>query len=59
MATTLHVDNFLECLKSRQKPVSDIEIGFFATLPCVLALRSMRAGRAFTWDSTKMAAKAL
>jgi predicted dehydrogenase len=59
MSTTLHVENFLDCVKSRQKPVSDIEIGFFATLPCVLALRSMREGKAFTWDTAKMAAKAL
>ena len=59
MSTTLHVENFLECVKSRQKPVSDIEIGFFATLPCVLSLRSMREGRAYAWDAAKMAPKAL
>jgi predicted dehydrogenase len=59
MATTLHVDNFLECVKSRQKPNSDVEIGFYATLPCVLALRSMREGRAFTFDSSKMAVRAM
>ena len=59
MSTTLHVENFLECVKSRQKPVSDIEIGFFATLPCVLSLRSMREGRAYAWDTPKMAARAL
>jgi predicted dehydrogenase len=59
MATTLHVENFLECVKSRQKPVSEIEVGFFATLPCVLALRSMRLHQALTFDQTKMAVKAL
>jgi predicted dehydrogenase len=59
MSTTLHVENFLECVKSRQRPVSDVEIGFFATLPCVLALRSMRESKAFTWDTAKMAPKAL
>jgi predicted dehydrogenase len=58
-STTLHVNNFLECVKSRQKPVSDVEIGFYATLPCVLSLRAMREGSAFTWDKTKMSAKAL
>jgi predicted dehydrogenase len=57
-ATTLHVDNFLDCVKSRQRPVSDIEVGFFATLPCVLALRSMREGRAYTWDAKARRAKA-
>lgn len=59
MSTTLHVENFLDCLKSRRKPVSDIEVGFYATLPCVLALRSMRQSRALTFDTTRMAVKAL
>lgn len=59
MSTTLHVANFLDCVKSRQKPVSEIEVGFYATLPCVLALRSMRERKAFTFDTTKMAVKAL
>jgi predicted dehydrogenase len=58
-ATTAHVQNFLDCMRSRQKPVSDVEIGFYATLPCVLALRAMAEGRAFGWDSAKMAPKAL
>lgn len=57
-ATTLHVDNFLDCMKSRQRPVSDIEIGFYATLPCVLALRAMREGRAYTWDAANRRARA-
>ena len=59
MATTLHVENFLSCVKSRQKPSSDIEIGFYATLPCVLALRSMRLGKALAFDTAKMAVKVL
>jgi predicted dehydrogenase len=58
-ATTLHVNNFLDCVKSRQKPVSDIEIGFFATLPCVLAIRAMREGRALGWDTSAMKANTL
>jgi predicted dehydrogenase len=56
-ATTLHVKDFLNCVKSRQKPVSDIEIGFFATLPCVLGIRSMRERKAFAWDTAAMKAK--
>ena len=44
-ATTLHVKNFLKCVKSRQQPVSDAEVGFYATLPCVLAIRAMRRER--------------
>jgi predicted dehydrogenase len=58
-ATTLHVKNFLECVKSRQQPVSDAEVGFYATLPCVLAIRAMREGKAVAWDSSSMNAKTL
>ena len=58
-ATTLHVKNFLDCVKSRQQPVSEPEVGFYATLPCVLAIRAMREGRAIGWDTATMKAKAL
>jgi predicted dehydrogenase len=42
--------NFLDCVKSRQKPVSDIEIGFHSTLPCLLAIQAIREGRTIAWD---------
>ena len=58
-ATTMHVTDFLNCVKTRAQPVSTFQIGFFATLPCALAIRSMRESRAFTWDAASMSAKAL
>ena len=58
-ATTLHVKNFLDCVKSRQQPVSEPEVGFYATLPCVLAIRAMREGRAIGWETSTMKAKTL
>ena len=48
--TIAHARNFLDCVKSRQKPVADIEIGFHSTLPCLIALLAIRQGRSFTWD---------
>ena len=33
-STVAHGRNFLDCVKSRNKPVSDLEIGFYASLPC-------------------------
>ena len=48
--TIAHARNFLDCVKSRQKPVSGIEIGFHSTLPCLLGILAIRAGRSFTWD---------
>lgn len=51
--TIAHCRNFLDCVKSRQKPVSDIEIGFYSTLPCLLGVLAIRQGRSFTWDGRK------
>ena len=45
--------NFLECLESRQKPVSDIEQGYMSTTACILANISMELGRAIHWDHVK------
>ena len=58
-ATTIHVTDFLNCVRTRARPVSEFQIGFFATLPCALAIRSMRENRAFTWDAASMSATAL
>ena len=49
-STTAHARNFLDCIKSRQKPVSDLEIGFYASLPTLLAVMAIREGRSFKWD---------
>ena len=49
-ATVAHGRNFLDCVKSRSKPVSDLEIGFYASLPCLLAVKAVRDGRSFKWD---------
>jgi hypothetical protein len=51
-ATVRHTRNFLDCIKSRQKPVCDMETGFNSTLPTLLATLSIRHGRSFTWDGT-------
>jgi hypothetical protein len=37
-------------VKSRQRPNCDIEIGFNSTLPCLLAIVSVKEGRAVKWD---------
>jgi predicted dehydrogenase len=51
-ATAAHTRNFLDCVKSRQKPVSNLEIGFYATLPTLLAVMAVRQGRSFKWDDS-------
>jgi predicted dehydrogenase len=45
------VMNFLECIKSRQRPVRDIEIGAISTIPTLMAGASIRSGgRTIVWN---------
>jgi predicted dehydrogenase len=53
-ATHRHVRNFLDAVKSREKPNCDIEIGFSSALPCLLAIVSVKTGKTVKWDG-KMA----
>jgi len=45
-----HVRNFLDCVKSRQRPISDIEIGHRSTSTCLLGNVSYRSGQPIAWD---------
>ena len=49
----LHVRNFLDCVKSRQRPIADVEGGHQTTTACHLANLSMRLGRKLKWDPVK------
>lgn len=46
-----HMLNFLDCIESREKPVSDIEEGHISTACCILANIAMRLGRTLNWDA--------
>jgi hypothetical protein len=52
-AIRAHMKNFLECVESRQRPVSDIEQGYMSTSACILANISMQLGRSLQWDHAK------
>ena len=45
-----HMLNFLSCIESREKPVSDIEEGHISAASCILANLSMQLGRTLKWD---------
>jgi predicted dehydrogenase len=45
-----HVRNFLDCVKSRQKPLTDIETGFYSSLPLLLGVLAVRTGKAYNWN---------
>jgi predicted dehydrogenase len=46
-----HVRNFLDSVKSRQKPIADIEAGHLANTVCRLGNISYRVGRSLKWDA--------
>ena len=52
-ATDLHVRNFIECVRSRQKPVADVEIGHRAAIVAHLGNIAYRVGRKIRWDAVK------
>lgn len=45
-----HVRNFLECLRTRQRPIADIEIGHRSTTACQLGNMALKLGQKILWD---------
>ncbi len=39
-----HLDNFIDCIQTRERPVADVEVGHLSTLLCHLANISYRVG---------------
>ena len=48
-----HVENFLDCIRSRKKPNSDIETTHRATSACIVGNISYKLGRKLHWDRDK------
>jgi predicted dehydrogenase len=48
-----HMKDLLASMKSRGRPVADIEEGYMSTTACILANLSMKLGRTLEWDHTK------
>jgi len=47
-----HMLDFLEAIRTRGKPVADIEEGHISTVSCILANVALDLGRTLTWDPT-------
>lgn len=45
-----HMRNFLACIESREKPVSDIEQGHISSASCIMANLSLQLNRSLQWD---------
>ncbi len=46
----LHVRNFLDCMRSRKQPRSDVEIGHNSMIACHLGNMAFRLGRRVDWN---------
>ncbi len=50
-----HASDFIECVRSRREPVSDLESGHRVATACHLANLSLRLGRKLRWDGAREA----
>jgi predicted dehydrogenase len=48
---TAHIDNFLSCMRTREKPHLDVETGAKAVVVINLAAQSYREGKTMYWDA--------
>ncbi|HEV3122794.1 MAG TPA: Gfo/Idh/MocA family oxidoreductase [Isosphaeraceae bacterium] len=48
-----HVQNFLSCVKSRERCICDVETGHTSTVVCHLGNISLRLGRKLHWDAKR------
>ncbi len=53
-ATDLHVQNFLDCVRTRKSPTASLALGFQAALVVQMANISIKQGRQVRWDGTKL-----
>jgi predicted dehydrogenase len=49
-----HMENFLDCMRSRQKPTLDVETGMRAQVTISMAVQAYREGRVLYWDEKAM-----
>jgi len=48
--TKEHLKNWVDCIRSREKPVGDVEIGHYSTVVCHLGNIARWTGRKLQWD---------
>jgi len=51
--STNHYQNFVDCIKSREKPVADVEIGHRTATICNIGNYTYQLGRSLYWDPEK------
>jgi hypothetical protein len=48
-----HARNFLDCVKSRKRPIADVEEGHLTVAMCHLGNMATKLGRTLRWDVEK------
>lgn len=51
-ANTAHIQNFIDCVKSRETPAADISIGHRSATVCHLGNIAVRSGKKINWNPT-------
>jgi hypothetical protein len=49
--TDVHMQDFINCVRSRKQPACPFEIGFRSAIACQMAITSYRKGRTVRWDT--------
>jgi predicted dehydrogenase len=50
-ANRANMRDFISCVGTRGRPISDIEEGYISSASCIMANMSMKLGRSLRWDS--------
>jgi predicted dehydrogenase len=51
--TVPHMQNFLDCLRTRQQPIAPIEAGYAHSVAVIMADEALTTGRRMVYDSAK------
>ena len=51
--TSLHMLNWMDCVRSRKEPNAPARVGFNHSVANIMATMALHTGKRVTWDSTK------
>jgi hypothetical protein len=49
-----HMQNFIDCVRSREKPTLDVDTAFRAQVTITMSVMSYRQGKVLYWDDQAM-----